>query len=687
MRAQAGDNIGIICRPMGMRVAKICSLFVVLVMAVLYAATPADAKLVTNADAKAAKAVFKAIDRNRFKDALRLTRKVKSPGVVRVLMWNYLTASRSPAKFDDIKNFLDHQADWPKRQTLLMRAEETMPAKMLPQDVLAWFGVMGGPLSVQGRAREAEAMLALKDVDGATTRLRALWVEGNFSKSLEKRFYRRHSKRITKADNAQRLERLVWEERYWPARRQLWRVDKITRKLAVARLWLMKREGNVDKAIADLKKVAPHLMADPGLVYERLRWRRRKGRMKDAATLFKGINGNQVRADKWWVERRVIARDYLQDGIKNGHKNGDAKMAYTITSNHGLTVKDAQEYSEAEWLSGWIALRFLNDPARALEHFTHMHAVVNYPISVARGAYWSGRAAEALGHIKDARTWMNEAAKHPTTYYGQLARAKLGLADVKHSTFTAPATSPKLKRKFNAHPMKRAAQILVEVGERDRLRPFLQHLSDADTAPAWKSMSADFAANQKRLDMTIRLSKASEREGIPLGLLGYPALDLPVPKKHKNGGGVEAPLVLAVIRQESAFYVRAKSHAGARGLMQVMPATARVVAKRNRLPYDRDRLTGDPAYNLIIGQVYLSGVLKEFDGSYPMALAAYNAGPHRVRRWLRAFGDPRKGEIDLVDWVELIPFTETRNYVQRVLENLSVYRARQKGKRVAQAPG
>lgn len=641
----------------------------------LFWSAPAHAEIVTKADAKAAQNVFKAIDRNRFKDALRLTRKVKNPDVVRVLMWNYITASRSPAKFNDVKAFLDHHADWPKRKTLLKRAEETMPSKLTPNDVLAWFAVMGGPVSTQGRVREAEALLALKETERAKAKLRKLWVEGNFSKGDEKRFYRRHSKRITKADNVARMERLIWQERYWPARRQLWRVGETTRKLAVARLWLMKREGNVDKAIADLQKHAPHLINDPGLVYERLRWRRRKGRMNDAAAMLDNIKGDPLRPDKWWIERRVIAREFLQ--------KENAQKAYAIASQHGLTLEHAADYSEAEWLSGWIALRFLSDPTRALEHFTHMHSVVNYPISVARGAYWAGRAAESLGRTADARAWMEDAAKHSTTYYGQLARAKLGLKDVVHPDLSPPAATAAMKRTFDAHPMKRAAQILTELGEKDRMRAFLQHLSDIDPAPAWQSLSAAFAATHGRPDMAIRLAKASEREGAPLGALGYPALDLPVPKKHKNGGGVEAPLVLAVIRQESAFYTRAKSHAGARGLMQVMPATAKRVAKVNRMPYDRARLTGDATYNLIIGQVYLSGVIEEFDGSYPMALAAYNAGPHRVRRWLRTFGDPRKGEIDLVDWVELIPFTETRNYVQRVLENLSVYRTRLNTKRVA----
>jgi len=228
------------------------------------------ASLVTAADAKAAQLVFKALDRNRFKDALRLTRKVKNASVVKVLVWSYLTARRSPAKFDDIKAFLDSQQDWgqvwPQRATMLRRAEETMPAKLQPQDVLAWFQTMGGPVSTSGRMREAEALLALGQKDQGVRAIRKLWIEGNFGKSLEKRFYRRHKKHITKADNAARLERLVWAEKFWPARRQLWKVSEPNRKLAVARLWLMRRDGNADKATSDLKKTAPALLAHPSLV-------------------------------------------------------------------------------------------------------------------------------------------------------------------------------------------------------------------------------------------------------------------------------------------------------------------------------------------------------------------------------------------------------------------------------------
>jgi len=625
--------------------------------------------LVTKADAKVAQKVFKALDRNRFKDALRLTRRVKSAALVKILVWSYLTAARSPARFKDIKSFLDKQQDWgqdwPQRRTMLKRAEATMPIKLEPQDVLAWFQTMGGPVSVAGRSREAQALLALGEKTQAIRAIRALWIDGNFSKSQEKRFYRRNKKFLTQADHTARLERLIWAERYWPARRQIWKVDKATRKLAVARLWLMRREGNVDQAIADLKRTAPQLLDRAGLIYERVRWRRRKGRTQAAVNLLTAFQGDSVRADKWWGERAILARSLLQ--------KGKAEQAYILTSHHGLRPEYGAKFSEAEWLSGWIQLRFLHHPARAFAHFKRMLKVVNYPISLARGAYWAGRAAAALGHTKDVRTWMTKAARYPTTYYGQLAAARLGWVA---NPFLGRGAPPDAitQAAFKVNPIRHAAQILAEIGEAQRMRPFIIHLADAHDTAAWQYLTATFATRYGRPDLAIRVAKASARQGKPLGKVSYPALRPPHHKVLNNP--VETPLVLAVIRQESGFYVDAKSPAGARGLMQIMPATAKRVARNNRLPYNRARLTQDSTYNLVIGQVYLSDMVRRFKGSYALALAAYNAGPKRVKRWLRAFGDPRKDNVDIIDWIEMIPYSETRNYVQRVLENLSVYRVK-----------
>jgi len=646
-------------------------------MTLLLAAPHAGlAQQVSNADAKAVKAVFEAIDRNRFKDALRLTRRVKNPDLVRVLVWSYLNAANTPANFSDVKAFLGKYADWPGRTAMLKRAEETMPSKMNPADVMAWFERMGGPVSTMGRVRKAEAQakLGLKEI--AIKALRNIWVSGNFPKSQEKQFYRRYRKSITPADNAARLERLIWQERYWPARRQIWKVKPKTRKLAVARLWLMKREGNVDRAIADLRKSAPELADHPGLIFERMRWRRRKGRTDDAVELLKNTNGNLERPGKWWKERVILARSLLQDN--------QPQKAYDITSRHGLSPQQAAAYSDAEWMSGWIALRFLNDPARALGHFQNMLKVVRYPISIAQGAYWSARAAAELGaeqgQAQRTQEMLELAASHPTTYYGQLARALLGLSTRPNAVSLPQPNSAEIKR-FQDHPLRRAASLLSKIGLENRIRALILGLADSADTPGWKRLSATFAADHGRPDLAVKITKKAERAGIMLGVLGYPQLNPPRPK---NGSKVETSLVLAVIRQESAFYSGAKSSAGARGLMQVMPATAKRVARDNKIPYSRNKLLKDPRYNLIIGQVYLASMIEQFKGSYPMALAAYNAGPQRVKRWVRQFGDPRTETVDPVDWVEMIPYRETRNYVQRVLENLNVYRTQLQTQKVAQ---
>jgi len=626
--------------------------------------------LISRSDAAIAKKAFKAIDRNRFKDAKKLARNIQDKDLKRLLTWKSLTARRSPARFKDIKVFLDStkdlNQDWPQRRTLMKRAEETMPSKLPPQDVLAWFKTMGGPVSNQGRVREAEAHLKLEPTAKAIRVIRKLWIDGNFTKTQEKQFYRRHKKHISKADNVARLERLVWSERFWPSRRQIWKVDDATRKLAVARLWLMRREGNVDKAIKEVQKSAPHLIDHAGLIFERARWRRRKNRTDEAAQLVLDFKGDLIRPDKWWGERAILARSYLQ--------KDNPRKAYILASKHGVSPDNAAKYSEAEWLSGWIQLRFLNNPENALKHFTNMLNVVNYPISVSRGAYWSARAALALEQTDRARSWLVQAASHPTTYYGQLASARLGRIVSPPLDSETLRPSKAVQSAFKANTIRRVAQILAEIGERQRMRPFIIHLADADPSGPWKKLTADFATRYGRPDLAISVSKSSERKGLPLGSVSYPALK---PPRHKViTAPVETPLVLAVIRQESAFYFNAKSHAGARGLMQVMPATAKLVARANRLPYSRERLTRDPTYNLIIGQVYLSDMVGKFEGSYPMALAAYNAGPHRVKRWVRTFGDPRTQAVDLIDWIEMIPYTETRNYVQRVLANLGVYRVK-----------
>ncbi|MDP7650115.1 MAG: lytic transglycosylase domain-containing protein [Rhodospirillales bacterium] len=497
-------------------------------------------------------------------------------------------------------------------------------------------------------------------------------MEGNFTKQREKSFYKRYRGYLTRDDHKARLDRLIWEERNWPARRMLWKVKADFRSLSQARLMLMRNEGNVDHAIA---QVPDHLKDDPGLIYERLRWRRRRGRDLSAREMLAQAPARPLWAEKWWIERSILARNALKDG--------HVSEAYRIARNHGL--KSGVNFAEAEWLAGWIALRFLNDRKEALGHFITLFQAVRYPVSLARGAYWAGRAAEALNTPKLAQHWYLAAASHPTTYYGQLAQVRLrpgqGL-----SLPTEAKPSKKELTKFAKVELVRAVSLLVEAGEKERLRPFVLALGEVYDSPGWRVLTASLARAHGRPDIGVAIAKKAIQKGGQIIQAGYPTLtSLSYPKVAK-GVAVETPLVLAIVRQESAFDSQAISHAGARGLMQLMPRTALKVAQAQKLSYSSQRLTAEPKLNLKLGQAYLSELLNQFNGSYVLTLAAYNAGPARARQWLRRNGDPRHAGVDAIDWVETIPFHETRNYVQRVMENLQVYRARLNDTEVALSP-
>ena len=375
---------------------------------------------------------------------------------------------------------------------------------------------------------------------------------------------------------------------------------------------------------------------------------------------------SQSRPDLWARERIVLARRALEDG--------HISEAYELVANHGVELSDARHFSEAEWYAGWIALRFLGEPQWAYDHFRSVYKAVSYPISRSRGAYWSGRAASALGESQQATTWYRVAASYPETFYGQLAIKELNPRGV----LALPEENPReqdLVERLLTHELAQVALRLVDAGHRDRVRPFVLHLAEAEQSMAWQSASAAFARSLGRPDLAINIAKSARQTGDLLIDSSHPTLAaLGLPLKDDTSD-VEPALVHAVIRQESAYFVSARSHAGALGLMQVMPSTATVVARRSKLPYDRRRLRDDPSLNLAIGRAYLGDLLERFSGSYVLTIAAYNAGPNRAYRWMREFGDPRDPAVDAIDWIEMIPFDETRNYVQRVLENVQVYRA------------
>ncbi|MEE8247968.1 MAG: lytic transglycosylase domain-containing protein, partial [Alphaproteobacteria bacterium] len=367
-----------------------------------------------------------------------------------------------------------------------------------------------------------------------------------------------------------------------------------------------------------------------------------------------------------WVERAIQVRRALDEGA--------VTEAYRLAQEHKQS--EGADFAEAEWLAGWIALRFLDEDRVAYGHFARLYDAVRFPISRARGAYWAGRSAESMGESKLARQWYALGAAHPTAFYGQLAALKLGDGPAL-ALDPDPSPGPEAVEAFNARELVRAVRLLAELGEKERLRPFIMRLNELAETPAEHALVALLAKSAGRADLAVASTKRSVRAGVVLAGAGYPVIGLPA------GGAPEPALLLAVARQESEFNPKAVSNRDARGLMQLLPATAKVVSRQLKLRYDKKKLTEDPWYNARLGSAFLAELIERHDGSYVLALAAYNAGPSRVKRWLKAYGDPRTGEVDALDWIELVPFAETRNYLHRVLEGLQVYRHRIGGARMA----
>jgi len=618
------------------------------------------------ADAKIAQAAFQAVADGQWAKAEQTARQAKDPMPLKLVHWLGLVREGVAVPFYGVARFYEENHHWPMQTQLRRRVEESIGPDIPPAAVLDWFH-RHPPGSAIGRVRYAEALIATGATERGKALIRDAWITGSFSKALEKEILKRHGKFLSKDEHARRLDRLLWDGKVEEARRLMWRVDPGQRALAEARLMLRHRQGNVDRLIA---RVPAELQRDPGLLYERARWRRVKGKYSEAREIFDNPPNDLERADLWWQERAVLARRGLREGYA-----GDA---YRLVKAHGLSPGQSAPFADAEWLAGWIALRFLDDPASALAHFKAMHEAVVYPVSKARGAYWIGRAAEAMKDKAEAEKWYRAAATQPTVFYGQLAAAKLGAQSRLKLPVEPEPTSGEVQD-FKAHELVRAARLLHALGYKDDVRPFVLQIAEVKDTPGWRRMAAGLARALQREELAIHVAKRASRSGVELSDSGYPVLRLP--KLSADGKGrdaPESPLVFAVVRQESAFQTDAVSSAGAKGLMQLMPKTASEVARALNISHNPARLA-EPDYNLRLGQAYLRDMIAEFGGSYVLALAAYNAGPKRARDWLKAHGDPRAGVEQAVDWIEMIPFEETRNYIQRVLENLQVYRLKGNG--------
>lgn len=616
---------------------------------------PAKHTLLSAPDREIGRKALQEAEAKRFDAARRIAAAARDPLIPQLIRWLWLQTANSGASFEDIASFIETKPDWPAREALLRRAEEAMNGATGEGRIIAWFDAHP-PETGLGLLRLGEALLRLGREAEAFPVMRRAWVDGNLALRDEKILWAEFGQRFSNADNAARADRLLWDGNIEAARRMLPRLDSDARRLVETRIALANNVAGAEKLVAGLPA---QLREDGGLAYDRLRWQRKRGMDDGVEALLYNAPDDLGRAEKWWVERHLRARKAMAEGR--------ISEAYRLAAGHGL--KGGSALAEAEWLAGWIALRLLQEPQTALKHFTKLQDSVRYPVSLSRAGYWLGRTHDALGNAEQARQSYAEAARHSTTFYGQLAAHAVNPGsplELPESTQVSAETT----RHFERREVVRVARILVELDQEDRLRPFILRLVHTADNPEEHKLVAQLARNLRRVDLAVTATKRSARQNIILVRESFPLVE---PMLHTNEP--ETALVLALSRQESEFNQFAVSPAGARGLMQLMPATAKGVAKEIKTTYQQASLTNDAGYNVRLGAYYLNGLLQNWSSNYVLALAAYNAGEGRVRRWIRDWGDPRQPHVDVIDWIELIPFSETRNYVQRVLEGVQIYRA------------
>ncbi len=615
-------------------------------------AAGALAQTLSSPDLAAAKAAFAAAQSGDWSRAYAAVAGCSDPLPGKMLRWLDYASPGAPGRFADIAQFIEQNPTWPKQKALRVHAEEALAGE---SDAVAgaWFKRYP-PLSAAGQVRAAEILLDAGQTAAGTAALRAAWVNGDFNALDEKHFLAVHGAVLTVEDHENRLDRLLWDGKIDAARRVLSRVPPDYRALAEARLALALEAPAADLLVA---RVPAQLQSESGLRYEELRWRRRKDMTDAAVAMLRANPGDPLHPDAWWHERQIIARRLLAAG--------NYQLADEIAAEHG--VLDPKSYAEADFLLGYIALRFKKNPALAFDDFAHILARADTPYAKARAAYWGGRAAEAENKPDLAKKWYAAGAENMATFYGQLAAHQLG-NDAPPKPEPEPVPSAADRAAFQSDELVRATGIFFAISDRQHSKEFLLHLANHARTPTEFALLASLAEQNGRIDLGIAVAKRAIAAGTPLMIHGYPVVPLPA------GGPTEPALLYAIIRQESGFDVGAVSPVGARGLMQLMPATASAIAARLGEPFSLPRLTMDGTYNITLGSAYLQDLIEDFGGSYALAIASYNAGPGRIRQWLAEYGDPRGGKTDMVDWIETIPIDETRLYVQRVLENLQVYR-------------
>jgi soluble lytic murein transglycosylase len=631
---------------------------------------PSRLRVLSAADHDLFARAFAAADKGDWAGARALGQQGANPTARRLLEWRYAMDRNSGATFTEIDGVIKDTESrgsagtWPLRGTLQARAEAAITPDMAPAEVVAWFASRT-PNSSIGRIRLGEALIATGDKVRGGALIARGWAEGSFDTDTEAAILAKDAAFLTPESDRARADNLLWRGEITAARRELSRLDGASADIVNARIAL--QAYGLPKAEAVVNKLKDS--ADPGLLFDwshALRVADRDGEAHAVLLRLPAAALARDHASRWWNESAIQARDAL--------KAGDPRTALALADHAGFTA--GTQFAEQQFLAGFIALRFVKDPRAALGYFQRLDAGVSRPISKSRAQYWEGRAHEALGDTAAALASYRQAAAWPDTFYGQIALAHTDPAPVLHLTDTVVEAAGPAELETDA--LMPEIKVLADLGQEGTLRAFIDRDAEVYASPRHIKRLMLLLDEWGYPEITVRLAKSLSYAGAPMPRFSHPVIALP--PYPGPGTAPDAALVLGLIRQETEFNPYAVSGAGARGLMQMMPASAKVAARAAGLPYRPEALLSDTDYNIKLGMTEWRGHLDRYDGSWVLAIASYNAGPGNVRKWLAAYGDPRSS--DPIDWIEQIPFGETRNYVQRVLENTEVYRARLAGKDV-----
>jgi soluble lytic murein transglycosylase len=612
------------------------------------------------ADSAAFRQALEANRRSDIAGARAAIAAIRDPIARKTATWALVDANSDSLSFYELDQARREFAGWPRETRRQFAAEKLLETSgKTPAQVVAWFGG-SEPQTAQGAMALASAHRGLGRPQEAATLIRRWWRDKSFEADVQRSMMARFGDVLTADDHVRRADVLLYGAQGPAARDMVAMLPAEHQAAALARMALRSDAGNANDLVSTLPA---NLAQSPGVAFERAGYLRRKGldslAIAQLAYFPKEVVTDE-QADRTWNERYRLVLSSL--------RNNDAASAYAAAANTGLT--SGADAADAEFYAGWLALTRLKNPQGAARHFAALADIGKSPITRGRALYWQGRAAEAMGDQVSAQNYYVQAAQHNTTFYGQLAGEKLGL---RLTLASDPALTPAHRAHFEAREPVQAARMLFDQGQRDLFRVFALSLDDTLPTVEDQALLVDLVRGYGDQDTSMKVVRAAAQRGFILPQRGYPTRTAP-----QVVNGPEPALVMGITRQESGFDPLVRSHVGARGMMQLMPATAQIVARKIGVGYSPGMLD-EPDYNMRLGSSFLGQLVGQFSGSYVMAIAGYNAGPGRPVQWSAFCGDPRGASTDPIDFIECIPFSETRNYVMRVTEGMQVYRAKQNG--------